>query len=174
MVAKSSIKIDDGKKKLDQIGKIILVGSGKGGVGKSFVSCGLGLRLSSSGFKTGLFDMDIHGASVPNYLGIGPPLRSTRKGLEPKRVGRNLKVMSVSLLTGNNPVPMHGIEKEDMLSRFFALTNWAKLDYLIVDLPPSTGDELLSAFSLFSDRSKLLIVTKIGRASCRERVYLCV
>lgn len=145
-------------KRLGTIAHVILVGSGKGGVGKSFVACGLALTLARKGRRVGLFDVDIHGASVPLYLGLKPPLTSSKEGLEPKTAG-GVRAMSVALLTGSNPVPMRGSEKEDLVTQFFALTNWGNLDYLVVDLPPSTGDELLSAFRIFAGKSSLILVS---------------
>jgi ATP-binding protein involved in chromosome partitioning len=129
---------------LSGIDKVVLVGSGKGGVGKSFVSCGLALTLAESR-RTALLDLDIHGASVPSYLGLRPPVRSARDGLEPKAVGR-LKVMSVGLFTGENAVPMRGAEKGDLIAQLFAMTNWGRLDYLV-------------AFALFDAKSALILVT---------------
>ena len=146
------------KKKLQEIDKVILVGSGKGGVGKSFVAAGLALTLSARGFRTGILDYDVHGASLPSYLGIKPPLKSGRYGIKPKLVG-NLKAISVALLTGDNSVPLRGEKKPILLSQLFSLTDWGKLDFLVIDLPPSTGDELLSAFEIFSRKCALVLVT---------------
>jgi ATP-binding protein involved in chromosome partitioning len=146
------------KEKLERIAKVILVGSGKGGVGKSTVASGLALSLSHEGQMTALLDIDIHGASVPEYLEVSPPVRSSKKGLEPK-MKDGLKVMSLGLFTGNLPVPMRGEDKQELITQLFALTNWGELDYLVVDLPPSMGDELLSAFSLFSGKATLALVT---------------
>lgn len=138
---------------------MILIGSGKGGVGKSFVSCGLGLKLAELNYRVGLLDIDIHGASVPNFLGVKGPLASTKDGLEPKNVD-GLRVMSVALLAGENSVPMRGgIEKQSTVSEMFSLTNWGDLDFLIVDLPPGTGDEVLSAFHLFRGHTEIVLVT---------------
>ncbi len=145
-------------RKLDQIGKVILVGSGKGGVGKSLVASALALSLSYNGYRTGILDLDIHGASLPHYLGVRPPLKSGKNGLEPKRAGK-LKVMSMGLITGNNAVPMRGTKKQELIAQLFSITDWGKLDYLVVDLPPGTGDEVLSAFELFFDRCSLILVT---------------
>lgn len=159
-IVSSDVKLDQLGTKLEKIRKIILIGSGKGGVGKSFVACGLALKLASAGHRIGLFDIDIHGASVPNYLRIAPPVKSTKDGLQPKEVDGGLKVMSVAFLTGDNPVPMRGgPQKQEMITQFFSLTNWGDLDFLIVDLPPSTGDELLSAFSIFGHKSSLILVS---------------
>ena len=87
-----------------------------------------------------------------------PPLKSGKNGLEPKRAGK-LKVMSMGLLTGNNAVPVRGAKKQELIAQLFSITNWGKLDYLVVDLPPGTGDEVLSAFELFSDKCRLILVT---------------
>ncbi len=150
--------------RLRRIGRVVLVGSGKGGVGKSTVACSLALTLAETNLRTGLLDLDIHGASVPGYLGIGPPVVSGREGLMPK-MRRRLKVMSVGFFTGDNPVPMRGGDKAEMISQLFGLTDWGDLDYLVVDLPPSMGDELLASIGLFGEKSILLLVTTPSPAS---------
>jgi ATP-binding protein involved in chromosome partitioning len=165
-IVSHDVKLVEIGSKLDEIENVVLVGSGKGGVGKSFVACGLSLKLAQAGYRTGLFDIDIHGASLLNYLGAKPPLRSTKDGLEPKKVAAGgLKVMSVALLTGNNSVPLRGSEKQSLITQFFSLTNWGKLDFLIVDLPPSTGDELLTAFEMFGAKASLIMVTTPSRTA---------
>ena len=75
--------------------------------------------------------------------------------------------MSVALLTGDNPVPMRGNDKKDLITQFLALTHWGRLDYLVVDLPPGSGDELLSAFDLFAGKSSLILVTTPSRNAVR-------
>jgi ATP-binding protein involved in chromosome partitioning len=159
---RSAFQTQEARRRLNRLGKVILVGSGKGGVGKSLVACGIALLLAEKRYRTGILDIDIHGASVPNYLGVTPPLKSTRNGLEPKE-SHGVKVMSVALLAGDNPVPMRGNDKQNLITQFVALTDWGRLDYLVVDLPPSTGDELLSAFDLFAGRSSLILVTTPSR-----------
>ena len=153
-----SIHEVEAKKKLQEIGSVILVGSGKGGVGKSFVASGLALALSARRLRVGILDLDIHGASLPNYLEVRPPVKSGKDGIAPKISGK-LKVMSVALFTGNNPVPMRGDKKQELIAQLFSLTDWGKLDYLVVDLPPSTGDELLAAFKMFVEKCSLILVT---------------
>jgi ATP-binding protein involved in chromosome partitioning len=152
------LSVADVEKRLDKIRRVILVGSGKGGVGKSFVACGLGTVLARNGYRTGLLDIDIHGSSVPDYLGLRGPIKSGKGGLQPRRID-GLKVMSIGFFTGTNPVPMRGANKQELITQLFSLTNWGELDYLVVDLPPSMGDELLSAFNLFSGKSLLVLVT---------------
>jgi ATP-binding protein involved in chromosome partitioning len=155
---KTSYALEAVRKRLNQIGDVILVGSGKGGVGKSMIASAIAMTLSKQGHRTGLLDIDVHGASIPNYLDLRPPLRSSEKGLEPKRLGR-LRTMSIAFFVGDNPAPVRGVEKEDLIAHLMALTNWGELDYLVVDLPPGMGDEVLSAFSLFSTKCRLLLVT---------------
>jgi ATP-binding protein involved in chromosome partitioning len=150
---------EEARRKLHSIKNILLVGSGKGGVGKSFVASSLALVLSNRKFKTGIIDLDIHGASIPSSLNLKGPLKSSSRGLEPKTIG-SLKVMSIGLLTGEKPIPLRGgAPKDSLITQFFVLTNWGTLDYLVVDLPPGTGDEVLSAFSLFGQRARLILVT---------------
>ncbi len=144
--------------RLRRIRQVILVGSGKGGVGKSLVAAGLALSLANRRRRVAVFDIDVHGASVPSYFGLSPPLRSSSKGIEPDAAG-GVSVMSVGLLTGTRPVPVRGGLKEGMITELFALTNWGRLDYLVVDLPPSTGDEMLTALRLFRAKSSLVLVT---------------
>lgn len=146
------------ERRLRRVRRVLLVGSGKGGVGKSTIACCLALTLEKESYRTGLLDLDIHGASVPDYLGLAPPVASDKDGLVPKIHG-GLKVMSVGLFTGSNPVPMRGSDKQELLMQLFGLTNWGDLDYLVVDLPPSMGDELLTSFGLFGAKSSLLLVT---------------
>jgi ATP-binding protein involved in chromosome partitioning len=155
---RTSYALEAARKKLHQIGDVVLVGSGKGGVGKSMVASALAMAFSKQGHRTGILDIDLHGASVPRYLGLRPPLRSSGKGLEPKNLGR-LRTMSIAFFAGDNPVPVRGAEKEDLIVHLMALTNWGQLDFLVVDLPPGMGDELFSAFSLFSNKCRLLLVT---------------
>jgi ATP-binding protein involved in chromosome partitioning len=169
---KKSYPFEVVRKKLNQIGDVILVGSGKGGVGKSMIACAVAISLSKQGWKTGLFDVDLHGASIPSYLGLRPPLRSGKNGLEPKKLGR-LKAMSIAFFSGDNPVPIRGVEKEDLIAHLMALTDWGELDHLVVDLPPGTGDEVLSAFSLFSGKCRLLLVTTPSKYAFNVVSLMC-
>lgn len=146
------------RSRLRTIRRVVLVGSGKGGVGKSLVAAGLAVSLVKRGKRVAVFDIDVHGASVPSYFALSPPLRSSAKGIEPE-TSAGVSVMSVGLLTGSRPVPVRGGLKEGMITELFALTNWGRLDYLVVDMPPSTGDELLTALRLFGAKSSLILVT---------------
>jgi ATP-binding protein involved in chromosome partitioning len=148
---------DQALERLKHVKHVVLVGSGKGGVGKSFVASALAVTLAKEGNSTALLDIDVHGPSLPGYLDVKPPIKSTKDGLEPKAVGK-LKTMSVAFFTGDRPAPLKGGEKQALVTQLLAQTNWGKLDFLIVDLPPGTGDELLAAFRLFVDNCRLILV----------------
>ena len=173
---------DQALDRLKRVKQVVLVGSGKGGVGKSFVASALALTLSKQGKAVALLDIDVHGPSLPGYLDVRPPIRSTREGLEPKMVGK-LKTMSVGFFVGDRPAPLKGGEKQALVTQLLAQTHWGALDYLVVDLPPGTGDELLAAFRLFSGNCRLIlvatpseralsVVAKLAKLARQERVEI--
>ena len=167
------------RRRLARVGRVILVGSGKGGVGKSLVACALALQLSKSGHGAAILDADLHGASVPGIMGTGAPLSSSKDGITPKLV-EGVEIMSVALFTGGMAVPIGGGEKREVITQMVALTDWGDLDFMVVDLPPGTGDEVLAAFSLFSGAplilvttpaaSSLSIVSRLGKLARTEKV----
>jgi len=140
----------------------IIVLSGKGGVGKSTVSANLAFALSEKGFTVGLLDSDFHGPSIPKILGIEDkkPTPSTT-GFDPVSVSPKLKVMSIGFLLQNNdsPIIWRGPLKMGAVKQFIGDVNWGDLDYLIVDLPPGTGDEPLSIAQLIPNSDGAVIVT---------------
>lgn len=134
-----------GPQPLPGVDAIVAVGSGKGGVGKTTLAVNLALALSKLGHKTGLLDADVYGPNVPLMLGTNA---------EPKVVGANriaplevhgLKVISVGLLNpGDKPLIWRGPMLHSIIRQFLGQVEWGLLDYLIVDLPPGTGDVALS------------------------------
>ncbi len=141
---------------------VILVLSGKGGVGKSTVSVNLAFSLASHGYKTGLMDLDIHGPNVPKMLGIeGHRLTTLGNMIEPVRVTGNLAVVSMGFLLPDisTPVIWRGPMKMSAISQFLSEVDWGPLDFLVVDLPPGTGDEALSIIQLAPNVSGAVIVT---------------
>jgi len=126
---------------------IIAVGSGKGGVGKSTVSVNLALALQQLGARVGLVDADILGPSIPGMLGIptGEPPRQTPDGKMFPAQRHGLKVVSMGMLTGDdNPAVLRGPMVGKYLKLFVDGVHWGPLDYLILDLPPGTGDTQLT------------------------------
>ena len=127
------------------ITKIIAVASGKGGVGKSTIALNLAAALTSNGHKTGLLDLDIYGPSLPLTMGIqgNPEVDENQKIIPLEK--HNLKLMSFGFISGNQaPVVWRGPLVAKMTEQFFKDVNWGDLDYLILDLPPGTGDVQLT------------------------------
>ena len=126
---------------LPAIRNIIAVGSGKGGVGKSTVAVNLAVALAREGARVGLLDADIYGPSIPTMLGLsGRPESPDGKSIEPLRA-HGLQAMSIGLLVEQDtPMIWRGPMATSALTQLLNDTRWDDLDYLIVDLPPGTGD----------------------------------
>jgi ATP-binding protein involved in chromosome partitioning len=125
--------------------RVIAVASGKGGVGKSTVSVNLAVALAREGARVGLLDADVYGPSQPRMLGItGQPTTSDGKTIEPMR-GHGVVAMSMGFLTGEDQsVVWRGPMLMSALTQMLHQVNWGTLDYLVVDLPPGTGDVQLT------------------------------
>lgn len=125
---------------LSKVKHVIAVGSGKGGVGKSTTAVNLAVALSKLGAKVGLMDADIYGPSIPKLLGSdASPVQSEDGRVEPISV-HGIKAMSMGFLGGDSPTVWRGPMASKVVTQFLRDVNWGDLDYLIVDLPPGTGD----------------------------------
>ena len=136
----------DRQKPIPNVKHIIAVSSGKGGVGKSTVSTNLALALSKSGQKVGLLDADIYGPSIPRMMGAinQKPTISADQKLQPL-VRYGIKLMSIGFLVEENAaVVWRGPMLFKAMDQFFKDVQWEELDYLVIDLPPGTGDIQLS------------------------------
>lgn len=131
--------------KVPGIARVIAVASGKGGVGKSTCSVNLACALAAMGVKVGLLDCDIYGPSVPLMMGVsGKPSISAEEKLVPHD-NYGVKLMSMGfLLDGDQPVIWRGPMIQKTIQQFITQVDWGELDYLLVDLPPGTGDAQLS------------------------------
>lgn len=142
---------------------VILVLSGKGGVGKSTVAANLSMSLSNHGYNTGLVDLDIHGPNIPKMLGIEDKRLASYDGehIEPVRLTGTLGVVSMAFLLPekSTPVIWRGPMKMTAIKQFLEDVNWGELDYLVVDLPPGTGDEALTIAQLAPNIAGAIIVT---------------
>lgn len=150
------------KKILDQIKYVIVVLSGKGGVGKSTVSTNLALTLAQEGNKVGLLDADMHGPTIPTMLGLtNMRITHSTDGLKPVKVTENLQVVSMGFLLENqdDAIIWRGPLKMAAIRQLLGDFNWGKLDYLIIDLPPGTGDEPLSIAQIIPNITGAIIVT---------------
>ena len=130
------------------IRKVIGVVSGKGGVGKTLVTCLIASELARSGKKVGIMDADVTGPSIPKAFGVTGPLHADQNGLFPAESKNGVKVISTNLLLpqGDMPVAWRGPVVSGMVSQFFNEVNWGELDYLLIDMPPGTSDVLLTVF----------------------------
>jgi ATP-binding protein involved in chromosome partitioning len=130
---------------LPGVSNIIAVGSGKGGVGKTTLSVNLAVALGKLGYKVGLLDADVYGPNVPLMLGTNAqPKASGKERIEPIHAF-GLKVISVGLLNpGDKPIIWRGPMLHQIIRQFLGSVEWGQLDYLIIDLPPGTGDVALS------------------------------
>lgn len=131
-------------KALDGVGKVIAVASGKGGVGKSTIAVNLALALKKVGYKVGLLDIDVYGPSLPTLLGVkGRPAVKDRRIVPLDAEG--LRIMSLGfLMDDDTPVIWRGPIVSGIIRQFLHDVDWSGLDYLIIDLPPGTGDAQLS------------------------------
>jgi ATP-binding protein involved in chromosome partitioning len=143
-VRSSAPRSQQGQIELPNVKNVIAVGSGKGGVGKSTVAVNLAVALAESGASVGLLDADVYGPSVPALMGVHEGIRAENKQLIPNEA-HGVRLMSLGFMTEDNrPIiwrgPMVGQAVRQMLND----VSWGELDYLIVDLPPGTGDAPLT------------------------------
>jgi len=143
--------------RLAEIGRIVAVSSGKGGVGKSMVATTLALTLAKSGCTVGLFDLDFTSPSTHIILGAHGVQPKEEKGIVPATV-HGLEYMSLVYFVGDNPAPLRGSDVSNALIELLSVTQWGKLDFLVIDMPPGIGDAVLDLVRLV-ERIEFLIVT---------------
>ncbi len=131
-----------------KIKKVIAVASGKGGVGKSFVTSMCAVLMQRAGYRVGILDADITGPSIPRAFGISEKALADDTGLYPAESRTGIRVMSLNLLLPNDtdPVIWRGPVIAGAVKQFWTDVLWGELDYLFVDMPPGTGDVPLTVF----------------------------
>lgn len=134
--------------KYSNIKKVIGVVSGKGGVGKSLVTCLLASKCAEAGLRVGVLDADVTGPSVPKSFGITTRAMQDDECLLPTVTENGVKIMSINLLLEdvNAPVVWRGPVISGVIEQFWSDVRWGELDYLFVDMPPGTGDVALTVF----------------------------
>jgi ATP-binding protein involved in chromosome partitioning len=152
------------RSRMSKIKHKIAVISGKGGVGKSLVTVNLAVALAKHGRngKVGVLDADIHGPCVPKMLGMkGEVLQSGPPGVFPATGPLDLKVVSMGFLLPSDDAPViwRGPLKMGAIKQFLSEIVWGSLEYLLIDLPPGTGDESLSVLQLLPEMDGVIIVT---------------
>lgn len=131
-----------------EIKHVIGIVSGKGGVGKSMVTASIANRLTEQGYRVGILDADITGPSIPKMYGIHGPAQADDEGIYPMLSTNNIKIMSVNLLLPDEEAPViwRGPVISNMVKQFWTDVIWGELDYLLIDMPPGTGDVPLTVF----------------------------
>jgi ATP-binding protein involved in chromosome partitioning len=149
-----------GPQPLPGVDAIVAVGSGKGGVGKTTLAVNLALALAKLGYKTGLLDADVYGPNVPLMLGTSAQPRILGENrIEPIDI-HGLKMISVGLLNpGDKPLIWRGPMLHSIIRQFLSQVEWGLLDYLIVDLPPGTGDVALSLIQTVPLTASIVVST---------------
>ncbi len=148
--------------RMNRIKHKIMVMSGKGGVGKTTVAVNLSYALSLMDKKVGVLDIDLHGPNVAKMLGLeGIKLSSNEEEIEPFEDSYGLKVISMAMIleSSDEPVIWRGPLKTVAIRQFLGDVNWGDLDYLIIDSPPGTGDELISICQFITNLDGTVIVT---------------
>jgi Mrp family chromosome partitioning ATPase len=167
------------RNRMEQIDQKLLVLSGKGGVGKSTVAANLATALARAGKTVGLLDVDIHGPSIPKLMGLeGLPAVGDDEVLHPVKSSEGVKVMSIGFLLPreDTPVVWRGPRKYHLIRQFLQQVDWGKLDFLVIDAPPGTGDEPLAVAELVRPRVSAVLVTTpqdLAVADVRRSVTFC-
>jgi ATP-binding protein involved in chromosome partitioning len=162
--------------KYNKIRRVIAVMSGKGGVGKSFVTSVLAVALAQSGYRVGVLDADITGPSIPKLFGLHGPLEGGADGVLPLASLAGVKVMSINLLMTeeDKPVVWRGPMIGKAITQLWGDVMWGELDYLLVDLPPGTSDASLSTMQSLPVDGIIMVTTPQSLASLivRKAVHM--
>ena len=131
-----------------KVGKVIAVASGKGGVGKSFVTTMLAVAAAKRGLKVGILDADVTGPSIPKAFGLAGSTYKSDDGIEPTMTNSGIKVISLNMLVEDpsDPVVWRGPVIAGLVKQFWTDVHWGELDVMFVDMPPGTGDVPLTVF----------------------------
>lgn len=148
-----------------EIGKIIAVMSGKGGVGKSSVSSMIANLLKSKGYEVGLLDADITGPSIAEAFGIDEPVMGSAEGImQPAVADNGIKIMSTNMIlrSKTDPVVWRASIVTSVIKQFYTDVDWGKIDYLVVDMPPGTADVPLTVFQSLPIDGVVTVATPQG------------
>ena len=138
---------------------LIAVGSGKGGVGKTTVSVNLAVTLARLGYRTGLLDADVYGPNVPRMMGINQQPAAVNERIQPLE-NFGVKLMSMGFLNpGDKPLIWRGPMLHSVVQQFLRGVDWGELDYLIIDLPPGTGDVQLTLIQTAPVSGAIIVTT---------------
>jgi ATP-binding protein involved in chromosome partitioning len=146
-------------KRLAGVRRVIAFCSAKGGVGKTTCTALAGLVMAGAGRRVGLLDLDLQGASAHLLLGVSPRLPEEDRGILPLRVADGLSLMGAAAFSGERGLALRGREVSDAILELLAVTLWADLDALLIDMPPGIGEEMLDIARLVPRMEALVIST---------------
>ena len=163
---------------LARIKNKLIVMSGKGGVGKTSTAVNLSIALANAGHRVGIMDVDLHGPDVPRMLGIeGRPELTSNNKLSPMKYSENLSAISIESFTPSrdDAIIWRGPLKYAAIRQFIGDVDWGKLDFLIIDSPPGTGDEPLTVAQVISDAKAIIVTTpqEVALADVRKSINFC-
>lgn len=145
----------------DDVKQVIAIMSGKGGVGKSLVTGLLATALMRAGYKVGILDADVTGASIPKLFGIHGPLMATNNKIQPIQSRTGIKIISVNLAIENENTAFvwRGAMITQTIQQFWNDVNWGELDYLLLDMPPGTSDAALTVIQELPVKGILMVTS---------------
>ena len=152
------------RRRLKEVSYVIPIISGKGGVGKSMIATTASILMAREGRSVGLLDADLYSSSSSFILRTKNQLREGAYGLVPP-ISNGVRVMSISLFIGEKPAPLGGKSAREVIKEIFTITDWGKLDYLIIDTPPGTGDIMMMLMETIGSKAKPIIVTTPFKSS---------
>jgi ATP-binding protein involved in chromosome partitioning len=170
---------EEARKRLSQVKYKIAILSGKGGVGKSLVTANLAATLAKRGFEVGVLDADVHGPSIPKMFGLhGQFIYAGPAGLMPLIGVGNVRIVSADLMLPSEETALvwRGPLKTSFIRELLSMVAWGPLDFLLVDLPPGTGDEPLTIAQLVKDLSGAIVVTTpsdLTRIVVKKAISFC-
>jgi Mrp family chromosome partitioning ATPase len=169
-------QIEGSAAKYNRISKVVAVMSGKGGVGKSFVTSLLASALAKEGHTVGILDADITGPSIPKLFGVRPPVEAGPVGIRPLTSQTGVKIISINLLLENDdqPVVWRGPLIGRAITQLWGDVMWGDLDYLLVDLPPGTSDAALTTLQSLPVNGAIMVTTPQSLAAMivRKAVHM--
>jgi Mrp family chromosome partitioning ATPase len=175
-VSKTQVPAEGTAANYNHIQRVVAVMSGKGGVGKSFVTGLLGTALCRDGYRVGILDADITGPSIPMLFGLQGPVESGTDGILPLKSQTGIKVMSMNflLVSEDQPVIWRGPLIGRAITQLWGDVMWGELDYLLVDLPPGTSDAALTTMQSLPVNRIVMVTTPQGLASMivRKAVHM--
>jgi ATP-binding protein involved in chromosome partitioning len=171
---REAVGADGTRQLVPGVKNVIAVGAGKGGVGKTTVAVNLAIALAKSGSRVGIIDADIYGPNVPIMLGMKTQLTTDGQKIVPaEKYG--LQVISMGFLTGDDaPIIWRGPMLHGALQQFFREVAWTNLDYLVIDLPPGTGDVVLSLSQTVPVAGAIVVTTpqQVSLADTRRAIAM--